>query len=293
MLNRIHLLTAACLVTSAGLFLAAPVTAQNLGQSVNSAAARTTDRDVSLPAGITPKDLNSDRGIERAFKAVSEDAMDKTGFDNLVARLVEQDRERVKKSLTSGSLNNIDGSKNKALTDLIADIDGSWKSKYNQGFSIDTGKVFTSEFLHIQTGEVNDSQMLLGKWPVNANGMAVGDTGKLTQSDVDQARKAFGGDVKLEKGRNVAIAHLLADHGMTGINASMIDEAGGWKFDVPNDLTAQKLYDNLVRNLTYIDSHKNQWPADVNEGYRDVAHAVTAALYDVPMNASTGTAVNR
>ena len=39
----------------------------------------TSDRPL-LPEGITAKDLNSDKSIEKAFKAVTEDAMSKTGF---------------------------------------------------------------------------------------------------------------------------------------------------------------------------------------------------------------------
>src|SRR4051812_28527345 len=82
-----------------------------------------------LPAGITARDLNSDKPIEKAFKAVTEDAMNKTGFDNLVSRLSDQDRERITKSVSSGSLNNINGSKNQKFTDIVASIEGGWKTK--------------------------------------------------------------------------------------------------------------------------------------------------------------------
>jgi len=76
---------------------------------------------------------------------------------------------------------------------------------------------------------------------------------------------------------------------LNGANASLVHEAGGWKFDVPNTLTGQKLYNNLVSNLSYLNQRKNEWPADVNEGYRDVARAVTASLYDIPFTRDGGT----
>src|SRR6185295_13999797 len=115
------------------------------------------------------KNLNSDKAIERAFKDVTNDSMNKTGFDNLVGRLVDEDRVRINKSLLAGrSLNNIEGDNNKKLTDLIADIGGSWKAKYNQGFDVDISKVYTTNMFHIQTGEVVDANLLIGKWPVNA-----------------------------------------------------------------------------------------------------------------------------
>jgi len=240
----------------------------------------TADRPL-LPNGVAAKDLNADKTIEKVFKGVTEASMNKTGFDNLVSYMVDQDRDRMSKSLTSGTLNNINGSKNQRLTDLIASIEGGWKAKYNSKFDIDFGKVYTSDFFHIQTGEVTDANLLVGKWPVQTS-LGTGNAGKLTQADADQAKKLFGGDVNLEKGRNVAIAQFQTNQYFSGLNASLIHEAGGWKFDVPNTLTAQKLYDNLVNNLSVLDRARDQWPDDVNEGYRRFTQAVVAAMYDAP-----------
>jgi len=254
---------------------------------------RQTEADVSLPAGIQSKNLNSDKGIENAFKAIDQDALSKTGMDNLINRLVDQDRVRISKSLPSGtSLNNIDGNKNQKLTELIGSIETNWKNKYNMGFDFDVNKVFTNDFVHIQTGEVTDPNQLVGKWPVQvsmqtksgASGITTGAPGTVTPSDAQQARdKAFGGDVNLEKGRNVAIVHLMSAQGYSGLYASLIHEAGGWKFDVPNNLSAQNLYDNLCKNLSYIDQHKDTWPTDSSAAYRQLTHAVVAALYDVQL----------
>jgi len=286
MLNRIHVLTAMCLAVSTGLFVMAPAMADDMSPTAGVSPSRETEMDASLPAGIEAKNLNSDKAIERAFKAVSEDAMSKTGMDNLVARFVDQDRERINKSLGSGrSLNNITGDKNKQLTDLIADIEGNWKAKYNSAFNLDIGKSYTGDFFHIQTGEVVDANQLVGKWPVSA--AINGNTGgKLSADDASQAKnKNFGGDVNLEKGRNVAIVHIMGKNGYAGLNASMIHEAGGWKFDVPNDVTADTLYSNLVKNLSYFDQKKDSWPTDANESYRLLTHLVVASLYQVPVTA--------
>jgi hypothetical protein len=235
-----------------------------------------------LPDGITAKDLNSDKAIEKAFKAVTEDAMSKTGFDNLVSRLVVQDKERITKSLTSGTLNNINGSKNQKLTDVIASIEGGWQAKYNQKFSIEIAKVYTPDYIHIQTGEVADADQLVGKWPVMPT-LLSGNAGNLTQSDADKTKAHyFGSDVKLEKGRDVAVAQFQTTQSFSGLNTSMIHETGGWKFDIPNTVDAQKLYDNVVNNLTTLDKSRTMWPDDVNEGYRRFTQAVVAALYDAP-----------
>jgi len=288
MLNRTHLLTAMCLAVSSGLFVAGPMRADDLSGGQVSPG-RETEADVSLPAGIEAKNLNSDKAIERAFKDVTNDAMNKTGMDNLVDRLVDEDRTRIKNSLDSGrSLNNVTGDKNKRLTDLIADIEGTWKSKYNQGFDVDINKAYTNQFFHIQTGEVVDANLLVGKWPVQA-GFGASTGGRLTPSEAQDTKgKVYGGTVNLEKGRNVAIVHVMSTPGFSGLNASMIHEAGGWKFDIPNEVNAQALYDNLCKNLSYFDQRKDQWPGDVNEGYRQFTHLVVASLYGVPLTTEAG-----
>jgi hypothetical protein len=293
MLKRTTLLAAACLSVAAGTTLLSQAVADDVTKTTSSV---TSDQPF-LPDGITAKDLNSDKAVERAFKAVTEDAMSKTGFDNLVSRLVVQDKDRITKSLTSGSLNNINGSKNQKLTDVIASLDGAWQAKYNQKFSIDIAKVYTPDYIHIQTGEVADADLLVGKWPVAPTIMS-GNAGNLTQSDADKAKAhMFGSDVKLEKGRNVAVAQFQTTQSFSGLNASMIHEAGGWKFDIPNTIDAHKLYDNVVNNLTALDNSRTSWPDDVNEGYRRFTQAVVAALYDAPYPGvpvrPTGAAMNR
>jgi len=293
MLNLKTLMALACLGVATGLTLnqaiADDVTVKTDSTTVHTDNNTNTNNTVHvnadrplLPGGITAKNLNDDKAIEKAFKGVTEAAMNKTGFDNLVGYLVDQDRERIKKSFSSGTLNNIDGSKNQRLTDLISSIEGGWKAKYNSKFDIDLGKVYTNDYIHIQTGEVADPNQLVGKWPVMP-AIGTGNAGKMTQADADEAhKKMFGGDVNLEKGRNIAVAQFQTNQYFSGLNASLIHEAGGWKFDVPNTMTAQRLYDNLVNNLSALDRSRDQWPADANEGYRRFTQAVVAAMYDAP-----------
>lgn len=277
MLKHTTVLAAACLSVVAGLSLGSHAVADDVKTTVT-----VNEKRPLLPEGIAAKDFNSDRAIEKAFKGVTEASMNKTGFDNLVSYLVDQDRDRISKSLTSGTLNNINGSKNQKLTDVIASLEGGWKSKYNQAFDIDLAKVYVADYIHIATGEVADSNTLVGKWPVSPS-LLTGNIGKVTQSDADLAKnKMFGGDVNLEKGRNVAVVQFQTTQTFSGLNASMIREAGGWKFDIPNTIDAQKLYDNVVNNLTTLDKSRTMWPDDVNEAYRRFSQAVVAALYNAP-----------
>jgi hypothetical protein len=59
-----------------------------------------------------------------------------------------------------------------------------------------------------------------------------------------------------------------------------------WKIDVPDDVTGQMLYDNVLKHLTMADEQKDKWPADENEAYRLVAHHVLMAVMNVDENAA-------
>lgn len=291
MAKRTHLLTAVCVAAAAGLFSAGSLIAQNnnLGHDMQMGAAT-----FNLPAGITPKQLNSDKGIEKAFQSATNYAIDKTGFDNIVGGLVDQDRVRMKDSLGSGrSLSNVEGDKNKGLADVIADLQATWQSKYNTKFDENYKDAFTGGYLTTMTGEVSDSNQLLAKWPLDPGKTALPANAKFAQNDVPENQKVEGGDVNLEKGRNVAIARITGVSQSGPITASMISEAGGWKFDVPNTMTADDLYRTLVANLQFIDQQKGSWSTDVNEEYRHVTDAVVASLYGINISGQGGTANNR
>jgi len=283
MAMRIHLLTAACVATSAFLF-AVPVSADTtVHEKTTTVTTPAHEGAMALPSGIQAKELNSEKAIEKSFKNVTEYAVDKTGFDNIVSYLADQDKDRIKKS-TNKSLNDLDGNKNASLRDAVDKLTANWNTKYGKKFDIDYKSVYTPDFLHIMTGEVTDPTLLIGKWPVSNLSMDQG--GKVTAGDANIAKnKMYGGDVNLEKGRDVAIAHLDASHGMPGVTASMIHEvASGWHFDIPNNIDAGMLYNNLVTNLNHCNNMKDKWPADVNDGYRAVTHAVIAALYNVNLD---------
>ena len=60
----------------------------------------------------------------------------------------------------------------------------------------------------------------------------------------------------------------------------MIHEAGGWKIDVPDSLTAQKLHDSILNSLTKFDENKANWPADKNQAYQEATRQVMDALME-------------
>lgn len=278
------LLTAACLSASLA-FAAAPVRAAdnsaNAGAQVTHPIAQQEKPNYTFnyPPGIQAKDLKAIPDVQKSFEKVAQSAFGKDPLNDIISYTVDQDRNRLKAS-DDNKHDNGD-----ALTGIVKQLDSAWHTKYNQNFAFDGSKIYLETFLHVGTGEVTNPDQLVGKWPLPAGDNLSSGAGELTPADARQAHKTFGGDVNLEKGRDVAIAHISQSHGMPGVTASLIHEMPNtWRFDVPNTLTRQKLYSNLVANLTHLYNNQAQWPADAAEGYRAATQAVVASLYDINLD---------
>jgi hypothetical protein len=292
MKTKLYLVTAACALAGSAWVVSAadPVPPPGSSDVITGKTTITTDdagvirkTTLVLPEGIQQKDLNVLGPIEGSLTNLVEDAISKNGFDNLIGYLVDQDRQRMadKKNMKVDDLN--------ALADKI---NGTWKAKYGGAFKADK-KTFDG-FLTVLTGEVTNPDLLIGKWPVDAGPQLKNlnaDPGKVTPSDAEQAKKMFGGSVNLEKGRNVALVMISASHGMRGVTASMIHEAAGWRFDIPNNINADLLHDNLRGVLTAL-SEKTDWPTDATEAQRIAAHCIIAALYNVDLGAKNTPTAN-
>jgi alanine-alpha-ketoisovalerate/valine-pyruvate aminotransferase len=245
------------------------------------------DKNFALPAGIEAKNLKADNGIRAAFGDATEAAVKKNGFDNVVDRLVDQDRKRVGEYKESRS---------DELNAVVEKIHKQWKDKYSHDFDVtrsERNKAFGG--VAILEGEISNPDLLVGKWPIPQNPDMTSIPGTATvqdnaqtaasKQDIDQAKsKAFGGDVNLEKGRKVAIAQVPGALGLPEVRASLIHEkTGKWRFDIPNNITGQMLHDNLMKHLTAVADHPEQWPADQDAAYGMVGHHVLMALYNIDM----------
>jgi hypothetical protein len=238
-------------------------------------------KPLALPAGVTAKELNEQGDIRNAFEAITEGAMSKDAFDNIVNRLVDADRDRISKFKGKPD--------RKALTDRVAELQRMWKDKYGKDFDLDEKVVFgTNGYVAIAQGEISDPAQLVGHWPAPvqpgsaAMPAAANKPGVNAVEQAKEAPKVGGGDANLDKGRNVALARYPAGHGMPALEVSLTHELPDiWRFDVPDTLDAQKLQANLLEHLNALGDAKS-WPDDVNEAYRAVGHHVLMAIYDVP-----------
>ncbi len=233
----------------------------------------TTQPAVQLPDGITARDLKDQDDIRTGLAKLTEAALKKGGFDDLVARFVDPDRDRMKKYAKEN----------------FADLDGTldtfnkeWKSKYNQDFDMKASAVYTDQFANIIQGEITNPAML-SNWPVDPTPRTIAPKEKADEHG-KMNPKPHGYDAKLNKGRNVAVVCVADSHGLPAINVSMIHELPDmWKLDVPDNIEGKTIHDNLLTHLNYLGTHKDQWPADVNDAYRLVSHHMLMAVYNIDL----------
>lgn len=197
---------------------------------------------------------------------VTNAALTKGGFNDMVERFNDADRTRInawiKDKNNKEKLDVLDG--------RIAQFQKDWKAKYNENFKIHKDDVvFGNPMFTVAQGEIGKDAQLAGE-----------------RIPAAETNKIGGGDRNLNQGRNVAYVTVAASHAMPELKVPLIHELPDvWKIDVPDSVDGAKLYDNLLTHLTMANEHKDQWPADVNDAYRMVAHHVLTAVLDVNENA--------
>jgi len=240
-----------------------------------SADKRAEAEAVTFPAGIELKKdagKNDHSGILKPLGTATEAALTKNGFNDVVERLVDQDRNRIGKEGATDKKQNFD--------DLNAKVDAlnqAWKAKYGEKFDLSRSKAFAN--VATIAGEIKDPQAVANAWPVPAFSAAAGEA-------VEAAAKQPGAtdankESNLEKGRDVAIATIPASHDLPALHISLIQELGGWKIDVPNNISGQQLHDNLLKHVDHILSMQNQWPVDKDSASLMAAHHILMGVVGV------------
>lgn len=241
---------------------------------------QTSDREAAnkppeFPAGFQLKNVGDLNDIRGEFGNIANKAVEKDKFGSFLHELTDQDRERMKdfKQQDYTTLNGV-----------IAQFRKDWKAKYGHDFDIENQtQVYGDQFTIVQ-GVVTDPAVALANWPVQpaASSAAHTQTDQARLAGSEQQKADAAGDANLGKGREVAIARIPGGEGMHAITASLIHEhPDHWRFDIPNNINSQEIHTQLQNHLTYLDQHKDQWPADENAAYRDVTRHVVAAIYNV------------
>jgi len=231
---------------------------------------------------------DSKEEIHDVLAQVAEAGMTKKGLNDMAERFVDADRNRLGQ--------NKDALKNAELDGLVAQLEQDWKTKYGHEFDIkDEDKVYDG-FAMLTEGEIGETaKQASDKINVDANtnrnpdGSVKADVKVDNNTGVDAPKTNTDGQTAADKnlndpGRNIANVTIPASHGLPEVKVPLIHEAGGWKIDIPDSLTADKLRDNVKNALNQCKEHKDQWPADENEAFRGVSHKILAAIMDQPLS---------
>jgi hypothetical protein len=243
------------------------------------ATKREQAEQVSLPPGVQPKkDAGKEDhdGILKPIATATEAALTKDGFDDVIERLVDQDRNRLGKE-------GADKQKYDDLNTKAEALRAAFKQKYGRDFDVSRKDALT----HVATicGDIQDPQQVASAWPVPA---VVAAPGEAVQAAAQQPGTPADKDSNIEKGRDVAIATIPASHGLPAVHVSLMQEAGGWKIDLPNNTTGQQLHDNLMKHLTHISDMQAQWPADPDAAELMFTHHVMLGLYGAELEPAQG-----
>jgi hypothetical protein len=230
-----------------------------------------------LPDGFVAKDEDAASGVRTTLVQLTQRAVAKDSYDSFfsgfLSDLAKRDKVRARE---------FTGVDQAQLNQYIGQIQTEWRAKYGQDFDpSDKNLVFNDQFPIVQ-GEVSDPATATANWPATATaGQAITAS---SSSDQQQCNAK-----ELTTGRAVAIIRFPAAAGLPDIDVSMIHQRlSGWYVDLPADRTGGQIYSDISSHLNYLATHQDNWPSDVNEGYRMVARNVAAALYGVssPIGAS-------
>jgi len=273
---------AAAVAVSGFAFVTSVRAAEPLGEKIGNAAEKTKDAAGNVAEKTKEKahdiKINWDNGrIYTMLSQVTNASLTKGGFDDLVERFNDSDRNRIgpwiKDKNNKEKLDVLDG--------RIDQFQKDWKAKYGSAFKIHKDDVvFGNAMFIVAQGEIGKDAQLAGeKLPPAEN---------VTKDNLNKPKDATGNtaaDKNLEKGRNVAYVTVANSHALPELKVPLIREVPDmWKIDVPDSVDGKKLYDNVLKHLTMVNEQKDKWPGDENDAYRLVAHHVLMAVLDVDEN---------
>ena len=225
--------------------------ARELGDAADRTADRMTDDTRTavnpLRTGGEATDAAPDaESIRDTVASATEAAITDDGFDDMVERFVDADRNRIGEYLDDNDDFTALNEKAKAFRD-------QFQAKYDAEFDIaDEGAVYSDQFATIRQSELQARQAAATDDP----------------------------DANREEGRNVATVMIAKSHGLPQLTVNMIHEMpDSWRIDLPDTVTGKQLHDNLSKALDDLTANQDKWPGDKVEAQRYVTHRLLLAIH--------------
>jgi hypothetical protein len=87
---------------------------------------------------------------------------------------------------------------------------------------------------------------------------------------------------KEDADKTYANVMIPAGHGLPELTVPVVKDHEAWKIDAPDDVSGQQLKQNVLTQVTAIDTMKDQWPSDQLEAQRAMVHHVLVAVMNKP-----------
>jgi hypothetical protein len=238
----------------------------------------TADADGTLAPDGTAAAPDAE-GIRDLMASSTEASLTKGGLNDLVERFVDADRNRIGDAAEQDM---------PELDAIIASIQEQWQAKYDQEFDISNEELVFNESFRINQGELGNEARLAADANVNVDADGADANVDVQNNTGVDAPTDPAADRNLnDPGRNVATVTVPESQDLPELTLNLIHELpDNWRIDIPDEVTADKLQQNLKEHLTHVKDNAAMWPGDVNEAYRLVSHHVFMALMDEPVNAS-------
>lgn len=246
------------------------------------------------PDDRAPANADQNENALGVLQTSTQAALTEDGFDDLVERFFDADRNRIGASMPTAD-------QITKLNKLTAEIRTDWQKKYGGEFEIkDRTAVFNNAYA-VKYGEVGQGSARTagqqvapgGESPVNPpqpNGVLGGEmNGGATPADragtATPPPASQNPDANREPGRDIATITVPKQGDLDSIKVPLIWEFPGvYKIDLPDNVDGKKLYDSLYANLKAVRDGEAQWPANEQEAFRAVSHRVIRSVMDAGMS---------
>jgi len=237
----------------------------NAGQDAKDAAARGTEnaKDATAGASQDTKDASARlaqnaKEAGRDAKEVAKDAKDAvvagfspsgasdvTGMRGALEGVVTQalnanDLDKLTAHVTDADKQRLTGLDPKSLAAGVDQLKKAWGQKYgNDVFGVMAAdQVFSDQFVTLTS------------------------SGQTTADNKGKTGEAV----------------VKASHGLPEVRVPMVAQDGKWRIDLPDQVDAQTLQQNLQKTVQELNAASAQWPADKVQGYQHVAHRILMAV---------------
>lgn len=230
-----------------------------------------------LPQGVEQQGEADVSDVREVFGEVANAATIEGGFNDIVERFVDEDRNRFGEWFEEA------GEEFTELNTAAEQLKRAFEEKFpEEELDIEGETAFAA--IDVVQGEVQDPRQLAMNWPVKPTGEAAQAGAQAGEARLagDEQTGEPGDQSNIEEGRTVAVAAVSGMKDKPALHVSLINEfPSAWKIDVPGDRMPQQVYQDLTQRIEMLATSTDQWPQDAEKVQQMIGYQVLSAIYGV------------